>query len=71
MRATWERIERLYWEVLLSGGQLPPREEGQTLVEYAIAGSVAVLIVMVAVKAFGAALAAVFTRLIQQVQGIA
>ncbi len=71
MRAVRARFERLYWEVMLSGGQVPPIEEGQTLVEYAIAGSVAVLIVMVAVKAFGTALAAVFTRLIAQVQGIA
>ncbi len=71
MKGIWQRVERLYWEVVLSGGKLPRREEGQTLVEYAIAGSVAVLIVMVAVKAFGTALAAVFTRLISQVQGIA
>ncbi len=71
MRAVWERVVRLYWEVVLSGGKLPRREEGQTLVEYAIAASVAVLIVMVGVKAFGSALVAVFNRLMQQVQGIA
>jgi len=64
------RLERIYWQVMASEGIVPAREEGQTLVEYAIVIAVAVLVVLGAIKAFGQAMAALFTRLIQQVTGI-
>ena len=45
-------------------------DSGQSLLEYAIAIAVAVLVVMGAVKLFGEAMADLFTRLIGLVQGI-
>jgi Flp pilus assembly pilin Flp len=64
------RLERIYWQVMASEGVVPARAEGQTLVEYAIVIAVAVLVVLGAIKAFGQAMAALFTRLMQQVTGI-
>ena len=65
-----DKLEQIYWQVLLGEGILPRREEGQALVEYAIVIAVGVLVVLVAIKAFGQALAALVTRLMQQVTGI-
>ena len=65
-----QRIERIYWQVVATGGALPTREEGQSLVEYAMILAVGVLVVLAAVKGFGNSLAALFTRLIGQVTGI-
>ncbi len=64
------KVEQIYWQVMASEGIVPAREEGQTLVEYAIVIAVAVLVVLGAIKAFGQAMAALFTRLMQQVTGI-
>lgn len=65
-----EKLARIYWQVVTAEGILPAREDGQTLVEYAIVIAVAVLVVLAAIKAFGQAMASLFTRLMQQVTGI-
>ena len=68
--AMWTRLRWLIGEVLRGEGALPRREEGQTLLEYAIVIAVAVLVVLGSIKAFGMSLGNLFNSLIAQVTGI-
>jgi hypothetical protein len=65
-----QRLERIYRQIGTAPNGLPEREEGQTLVEYAIVIMVAVMVVLAAVRGFGQTLASLFTRMIGQVSGI-
>ncbi len=43
---------------------------GQSMVEYAIIAALIAVVAMIAIQAFGNGIAAVFTRLLQKIQGI-
>ena len=45
-------------------------ERGQSMVEYAIIAALIAVVAMIAIQAFGNGIAAVFTRLLQKIQGI-
>jgi Flp pilus assembly pilin Flp len=66
----WMRLQVLIGDALRQGATIPAREEGQTLLEYAIVIAVAVLVVLGSIKAFGTSLGNLFNNLIAQVTGI-
>lgn len=66
----WTRLQWLIGEIMRGEVSFLEREEGQTLLEYAIVIAVAVLIVLGSIKAFGTSLANLFNNLISQVTGI-
>ena len=70
VKSMWMRLQVLIGDALQRGATIPAREEGQTLLEYAIVIAVAVLVVLGSIKAFGTSLGNLFNSLIAQVTGI-
>ncbi len=52
------------------GRRLGAAARGQSMVEYGIIIAVVAVVAMVAIQAFGNGIGAVFTRLLQKIQGI-
>lgn len=71
----WERLVAAYARLLVALGMASRRlhaaELGQSMVEYAIIAALIAVAAMVAVQALGGGIAAVFTRILGHISGIA
>ena len=69
----WPRAVSFYLERVLAsfGGSHRAREEGQSMVEYAIVAALIAVVAMVAVQGLGEGIVGVFQAILGKIQGLA